>query len=71
MSIKIMTPDGRAVWDDDLAVEMTIARGEGGTVPLSVVLDHLELIARVPALYGDATTYAVRTALELIHALDD
>lgn len=69
MSIRIFTADGRKVYDDDLAVQLSIAKAEGGEVPLSAIIDHLELIGQVPEAYGTSTAFAARAALTILRQL--
>lgn len=64
MSIQIQR-EGRKVYDDDLAVQLHMS----DTVCVRDLFDHLELVAQVPTMYGEATSAAARGAMNLIHVL--
>lgn len=65
MSIKIER-DGRTIWDDDLAVQLRMGSGR---VMAQDLIDHLELVAQVPTMYGEATSAAARGAINMIYVL--
>ena len=64
MSI-VIHRDGRKIYDDDFAVQLNIS----DTVLVRDVVDHLELVAQVPSMFGNGTSGAARGAINLIYVL--
>lgn len=64
MSI-VIERDGRKIYDDDFACQLRMS----DKVCVRDLIDHLELIAQVPSMFGEGSSAAARGAINLINCL--